>query len=125
MRTPLSKVRGLGSARHGTGEFIVQRVSAVALVVLLTLFIIVIVSLNGETHATVVATLSSPLVALIVLASVLVTTVHMVVGMRAVIEDYVPREDLKIAALIANWILSWAVALIAAFAILKIAFGGA
>ncbi len=125
MRTPLSRVRGLGSARHGTGEFIVQRVSAVALVVLLALFIVVIVSLNGESHAAVVETLSSPLVALIVLASVLVTTVHMVVGMRVVIEDYVPREDVKIVALIANWLFSWAVGLTAAFAILKIAFGGA
>ena len=125
MRTALSKVRGLGSARHGTAEFIVQRVSAVALVLLLTVFIILVVALNGAPHATVVATLGSPLAALVMLAAILVTTVHMQVGMRVVIEDYVHGDGMKIAALVANWLFSWAVGLIAAFAILKIAFGGA
>jgi len=34
MRTALGKVRGLGSAKHGAGHFIAQRVTAIALVVL-------------------------------------------------------------------------------------------
>ena len=33
-RTPLGRVRGLGSAKHGVGHFIGQRVSALALIVL-------------------------------------------------------------------------------------------
>jgi succinate dehydrogenase / fumarate reductase membrane anchor subunit len=125
MRTPLAEVRGLGSAKKGTGEFIVQRVTSVALVVLLTLFVVLIVALNGEPYETVVDTLASPVVALILLAGILVTTVHMKVGMQVVIEDYVIDEMLKLVALIANWVFSWGVGLIAAFAVLKIAFGGA
>lgn len=125
MRTPLGQVRGLGSAKHGTGEFIVQRVSAVALIVLLTIFVLLIAALNGAPHADVVATLSSPLVALIMLAAILVTTVHMQVGMRVIIEDYLHDDRVKIAALVANWLVAWGVGLTSAFAVLKIAFGGA
>ena len=35
-RTPLARVRGLGSAKSGTGHFIAQRVSAIALVILMS-----------------------------------------------------------------------------------------
>jgi succinate dehydrogenase / fumarate reductase membrane anchor subunit len=38
-RTPLARARGLGSAKSGVGHFIAQRVSALALVVLIPLFV--------------------------------------------------------------------------------------
>ena len=123
IRTPLAEVRGLGSAKKGTGEFVVQRVTSVALVILLTLFIVIVVALNGEPYDVVIMTLSSPVVALIMLAGVLVTVVHMRVGMQVIIEDYVHGEMLKVAALVANSLFSWGIGLIAAFALLKIAFG--
>ncbi len=125
MRTPLGRVRGLGSAKKGTGDFVVQRVTSVALLILLIPFVILIVALNGEPYETVATTLASPLVALILLAGILVTAVHMRVGMQVIIEDYVEHEMLKLVTLIANWLFSWGVGLIAAFAVLKIAFGGA
>ena len=125
IRTPLGEVRGLGSAKKGTGHFIVQRVTSVALLILLTLFIVIVVALNGEPYETVTAWLGSPLVAAILLAGVLITVVHMRVGNEVVIDDYVQGEMAKIATLIANWLLCWGVGLIAIFAILKIAFGGA
>jgi succinate dehydrogenase / fumarate reductase membrane anchor subunit len=122
--TPIAEVRGLGSARTGTRDFVVQRVTSVALAILLTAFLILLVRLNGEPHPVVVETLSSPLVAILLIASILVAIVHMRLGMQVIIEDYVHTELWKFALLIANWLFAWAVGLIAVFAVLKLAFGG-
>jgi hypothetical protein len=53
MRTPLSKVRGLGSAKEGTDHFWRQRLTAVANVPLLLFFIFFIIAYNGEPYAVV------------------------------------------------------------------------
>ena len=125
MRTPLSEVRGLGSAKKGTGDFIVQRLTSIALVFLTLAFVIIIVMLNGEPYDVVVATLSSPVVAIILAAGILASVVHMRIGMQVIIEDYVLREMPKLLLLILNWLFSWGVGLVALFAVLKLAFGGA
>lgn len=125
IRTPLAEVRGLGSAKKGTGEFVAQRLTAVALVVLTVAFVVIIVSLNGEPYETVVARLSSPFVALILAFGILATIVHMRIGMQVIIEDYVQGEMAKLALLILNWLFCWGVGLAALFAVLKLAFGGA
>ena len=83
------------------------------------------VRLNGEPYQTVVATLSSPLVALIFIAAILMTVVHMRIGMQVIIEDYVQSEMPKLSLLVLNWLFSWGVGLVAIFAVLKLAFGGA
>jgi succinate dehydrogenase / fumarate reductase membrane anchor subunit len=125
MRTPLGQVRGLGSAKKGTGDWIVSRVTSVALSVLYLAFLIIVVGLVGRSHAEVVDRLASPLVALVLLATLVLTAVHMRLGMQVIIEDYVHDELPKFALLIANTLFSWAVGLTAIFAVLKIAFGGA
>ena len=124
MRTPLGQVRGLGSAKKGTGDWIVSRVTSVALAVLYLAFLVIVVGLVGEPHSEVLETLASPLVALVLLATIVLTTVHMRLGMQVIIEDYVHDELPKFALLIANTLFSWAVGLTAIFAVLKIAFGG-
>jgi len=63
-------------------------------------------------------------VAIVLLAGIVLTTVHMKIGMQEVIQDYVHDEMLKVAALVGNWVFSWGCGLTASFAILKIAFGG-
>jgi succinate dehydrogenase / fumarate reductase membrane anchor subunit len=96
----------------------------VALAILTIPFVALLVALNGEPYETVIATLASPAVAMLLVATILLTAVHMRLGMQVIIEDYVHAEMPKFALLIANWLFSWGVALIAAFAVLKIAFGG-
>jgi len=124
MRTPLGEVRGLGSAKEGTGHFVRQRLTAFANVPLILAFVCILVSVQGESHASVVATLSSPIVAVIMLAVILSAVIHMRIGMQVIIEDYVHGEGLKLICLAFNSLFAASIGLLSAFALLKIAFGG-
>jgi succinate dehydrogenase / fumarate reductase membrane anchor subunit len=124
LRTPLSKVRGLGSAKSGTDHFFRQRVTAVANVPLAIAFLIIIASLQGADHVRMVGMMSHPLVALLMLLFVLSGVVHMRLGMQVIIEDYVHAEGAKIGLLIANTFFAIAIGAACAFSILKMAFGG-
>ena len=123
MRTPLGRVRGLGSARSGTSHFWRQRVTAVANVPLVIAFVVILVSLIGRNHAAVVQIIGSPPVAIIMLLFIMSITYHMWLGMQVIIEDYVHHEGHRIALLIGNTFFAIAVALSCAFAVLKISFG--
>lgn len=124
MRTPLSKVRGLGSAKDGTGHFWHQRLTSLANVPLIIFFIWQIISLNGEPHAVVVERFSSPFVAIVMAMVMLSGIYHMKLGMQVIIEDYVHGEFSKMALLIANIFFCFAIGITCLFAILKLGFAG-
>lgn len=123
MRTPLGKVRGLGSAKTGTEHFWLQRVTAFANVFLSFAFICIVISVIGRDYESALDFLARPVVAALLTLFVISGVIHMRLGMQVVIEDYVHSEGAKVLALILNTFFSVAIGALSLIAILKLAVG--
>jgi succinate dehydrogenase / fumarate reductase membrane anchor subunit len=123
MRTPLKRVRYLGSAKEGTDHFWKQRLTAISNAFLAIFLVWLVASLTGADYATVKEKLANPLIALGLLALVVSGTIHMRLGMQTIIEDYVHDEGPKIVALLLNTFFAIFIALIGIFSVLKLSFG--
>lgn len=123
MRTPLKKVRYLGSAKEGADHFWMQRMTAVLNLLLVPLAVGLVVALVGADHAVVTRTLAHPVVAIPLLLLILSGVTHMRLGMQVIIEDYVHSEGRKIALLMLNTLFAIVVGLTSVFAVLKLSFG--
>ncbi len=123
-QSPLAKVRGLGSAKSGTGHWWMQRVTALALVPL-TYWLLVYLGMSlTSPYQQTLAWLAQPLHAVAVWSWVLLACYHAALGLQVVIEDYVAAEGLKI---IAVWLVNLAflfLALAASVALLRIVVAG-
>jgi succinate dehydrogenase / fumarate reductase, membrane anchor subunit len=122
-RTPLARVRGLGAAKSGTGDFWHQRLTAVANVPLTIAFVLIVISLLGRNHAAAQQILGTPLVAIVILLFIGSVTYHMRIGMQVIIEDYVHEETAKLVLIMLNIFFAIAIALASAYAIFKLSFG--
>jgi succinate dehydrogenase / fumarate reductase membrane anchor subunit len=123
MRTPLARVRNLGASHSGTSDFWRQRLTAVAMVLLMVPVIVIVMVLRTSNQAGAVQVLSSPLVAIIMLLFIIASCWHMKIGMQVVIEDYIHGEKVKLASIMANNFFCIAVALASIYAILKMSSG--
>jgi succinate dehydrogenase / fumarate reductase, membrane anchor subunit len=123
MRTPLSRVRSLGASHSGTSDFWRQRLTAVAMVLLMVPVIVVVMMLLGRNQAGAAQILGSLPIAIILLLFIVASVWHMKIGMQVVIEDYAHNEKLKLACIIANNFFCIAVALTSIYAILKLSSG--
>jgi len=124
MRTPLARVRGLGSAKEGVHHWWVQRLTAIALVPLTLWFVVSVAGLAGMDHAQAVAWIGAPVPAVLLVLLIGATFWHAQLGVQVVIEDYVHNEAIKLTALIAVKFAAIVLAVASIFAVLRLAFGG-
>ncbi|MET3912078.1 succinate dehydrogenase / fumarate reductase membrane anchor subunit [Bradyrhizobium sp. S3.3.6] len=123
MRTPLGRVRNLGAAHSGTSDFWRQRLTAVAMTLLMIPVLVIIMMLLGRNQAGAKQILGSLPVAIIMLLFIVASAWHMKIGMQVVIEDYVHNEKLKLISIMLNNFFAAAVALASIYAILQLSSG--
>ena len=121
LRTPLGRVRFLGSARMGTAEAWLVHVTSLALVPLTIGFVWLMLDLLRKDYNGVRAELARPIPAILLLAFILAGIVHMELGMRSIIVDYIGGQS-RAWALAANTCFAALLALACVYATLRVAF---
>ena len=123
LRSPLSRVLGLGSAKDGTGHWWAERVTSVALIPLTLWFFFSLLLLPGLDYGTARAWLALPISSFLAVLSIAVLTFHTYLGATAVIEDYVHAAGMKVLSLVLLRFLHVLVGGAGIFAVLRVAFG--
>ena len=124
LRTPLSRARGLGSAKEGVHHFWAQRITAVALIPLVAWFAISLIMMSGADYAVVRAWIGSPAVMVLLVLTIVIGLHHGQLGVQVVIEDYVHNDGMKLALIVLMRFIAVFFGLAAIVAILRIGFGG-
>ena len=123
LRSPLSRVLGLGSAKDGTDHWFAQRVSAVALVLLGLWFVISLAVLGTVKYGNVIAFLGKPLNGVLMALLCVTLAYHSYLGVQVVVEDYVHTKGVKMLALILSRFAHVFVAIASVYSILRIGMG--
>ena len=118
--TDRKRATGMGSAKSGTAHFWAMKVSSVALLILIPLFVFTFGTIVGEDHATVTAYFAHPFPALIAALTLIVGFEHFQSGAQVLIEDYVHGLAQKITIILIKCI-SYGLMAMGLFAIAKLA----
>jgi succinate dehydrogenase / fumarate reductase membrane anchor subunit len=123
LRSPLSRVLGLGSAKDGTAHWWAQRVTAVALVPLTVWFVFCLLTLPDFDYETVRTWLSVPVTGFLAVLLVGVLSYHSYLGTIVIVEDYVASSGMKVLTLMTLRFLYVLAGGAAIFAILRVVLG--
>ena len=118
--TDRKRATGTGSAKSGTAHFWAMKVSSVALLILIPLFVFTFGTIVGEDYATVTAYYAHPFPALIAALTLIVGFEHFQSGAQVLIEDYVHGLAQKITIILIKCI-SYGLMAMGLFAIAKLA----
>lgn len=123
LRSPLKRARGLGSAKDGTGHFLWQRITAIALLLLGAYLIGLVLSLGGAGFERAYITVSNPFNATVLIAFLIAAFWHAKLGVQVVIEDYLHTPLLAGIAHFTNILVCALAAIASVLAVLRIALG--
>jgi succinate dehydrogenase / fumarate reductase, membrane anchor subunit len=122
--TDLGRVRGLGAAKDGVHHWWLQRVTAIANIVLVLWFVFSLVRLPALDYSSVTLWLRQPVAAVPMLLLIVSVFWHLRLGVQVLIEDYV-QGPARIIAMLALNFYTLAGGAAAIFAVFKIALGAA
>ena len=122
-RTPLKNVRGLGAAKTGTEHFVMQRLTATALVPLTIWFLIFVLSLVNADYVTATEAVSKPWNAVLLVGFLVAAFWHAQLGLQVVLEDYVHNSLLALAVQTTVKFIAVLGAIVSVFAVARIALG--
>ncbi len=122
--TELGRVRGLGSAKHGSEHWLRQRTTAIGNLLLMIWLFVSLVRLPGYDHEIISAWIGQPIVAVPLILLVLSVFLHIRLGLQVLIEDYVKDDALKAMSLVALNFFCIGLGAVALFAIVEIALTG-
>ena len=120
MRTPLAKVRGLGSAKSGVHHWWHQRLTAIAMVPLVLSAIYLVFRIAGSNYNQAISLLQNPFYAAILLLLIITGFWHCMLGIQVVIEDYVGSEWGRITSIMIVKAILILLATLSALSLLKI-----
>lgn len=123
LRSPLSLVLGMGSAKDGTAHWWAQRVTAVALIPLTLWLTFSLLMLPDLSYDTVRTWLTVPISAFLAVLLIGVLGYHSYLGTQVIVEDYVHLASMKVFTLLALKFLYVLCAGAGIFAVLRVAFG--
>lgn len=118
--TDRKRATGMGSAKSGTHHFWAMKVSSVALLILVPLFVFTFGSILGSSYEEVLAYYQRPFPAIVAALTLLVGFKHFNDGVQVLIEDYVHGAMEKVL-IIAMTCISYGAAATGVFAIAKLA----
>ncbi len=118
--TDRKRAKGLGSAKSGTAHFWSMKVSAVALLILIPLFVFTFGPALGGTYEEIMTYYSRPGPAIIAALTLLVGFKHFNDGAQTMIEDYVHGTAQKLAIILVTC-LSYGAAAVGVFAVARLA----
>jgi succinate dehydrogenase / fumarate reductase, membrane anchor subunit len=125
MRSPLGRAIGLGSAKEGVEHWVVQRVTAVALVPLALWFVAAVIQLTGADFDAMQDWVGQPLPAIGLILLLIATFYHAALGLQVVIEDYVHGELARLGLVMLARLACIALAVAGIVAVLTLALGAA
>ncbi len=122
-RTPLKNVRGLGAAKTGTEHFVLQRLTATALVPLTIWFLVFVLSLLNADYLTAADAVAKPWNAILLVGFLVAMFWHAQIGLQVVLEDYIHNSLLALALQTTVKFIAVLGAIVSVFAVARIALG--
>jgi succinate dehydrogenase / fumarate reductase, membrane anchor subunit len=122
-RTPMKIALGLGSARSGAHHWMVQRITAVALIGLGLWFVWLVLAMLHADYAGARALIAMPWNAVLMIAFLIAAFWHAQLGLQVIVEDYVHAKGLEIATQIAIKFACFLGAAASVLAVIRIALG--